>query len=249
MPKIPINEQLANVRIILKDTTHPGNIGSTARAMKTMGFTDLNLVATRALIDSHARALATGATDILDNVKYYDNLPAAIAECARIFAVSSRSRELSPTPVSIRDAANIAASQMAAGNKIAFIFGSERSGLTNADMLCAGYAVSIPGNPHYRSLNLSQAAQIVVYELRQAVFADYPSPQQTSNMPTHAQIKMLLDHFAEFLSDINMPRRQDGDLLRARLSRLLIRAEPTDSEVRLLRGILTAARKKTAVKK
>ena len=231
------------VRIILKDTTHPGNIGATARAMKTMGLHRLTLAAPKTLIDGNSRALAAGALDILANATICEELSPAVAECSHVFALSARTRDFSPTAVSVRQAAIIAVKAAAAGGEVAFVFGGERSGLDNDDMRRSDYAVLIPGADKYYSLNLSQAVQITAYEWRQALFADCEPSPTSRRLPTHEQIERLLTHCDEFLSDIGMPKRGDGGLLRARLRRLLMRSQPDETETRLLRGILTAARK------
>ena len=236
---------LRRARMVLVETTHPGNIGSAARAMKTMGLRRLYLSSPRTLVDSSSRAMAAGALDILGDAVVCDDLAAAIADCAHVFALSARPRDLSPTTVSVHAAATIAAAKMAAGDEVAFVFGGERSGLSNADMRRAAYAVYIPVSGDYWSLNLAQAVQIAAYELRRAVFVGVRQRDCAARrMPTQEQLRRLMLHFGEWLRDIDMPKRGDGSLLRARLWRLLLRAQPDESETRMLRGLLTAARKK-----
>ena len=243
----PVAAPLRQARFILHQTTHPGNIGAAARAMKTMGINRLYLSAPRALIDSSARAMAAGALDVLANAQVCEDLPSAIADCADVFAFTARPRDFSPTAVDVRRAGEIAAAKMAKGFETAFLFGGERSGLDNEDVRRAGYAVGIPSSADYWSLNLAQAVQVAAYELRCATLGRGDSENGAARQrPTQEQTDMLLAHCDEFLSDINMPKRGDNKMLRARLRRLFMRAEPDASEVRLLRGILTAARKKTA---
>lgn len=256
---------LQSACVVLKDVTHPGNIGAAARAMKTMGLSRLRLAAPKTLIDSQARAMSAGALDVLGDAMVCDGLPEAIADCGRVFAFSARRRDLSPEAVSVRQAARLAVDAMQRGMPAAFVFGGERSGLSNEDMERAGYAVCIPSSSAYWSLNLAQAVQIAAYELRLAtfeggsgiaspepetaapVFPAHPSmPPPRRRMPSQADMEMLFEHAAEFLADIGMPKRGDGRLLRARLRRLLTRAEPDASEVRMLRGLLGAARKHAA---
>lgn len=257
----PGAEWLQRVRIVLHRTTHPGNIGATARAMKTMGLQRLYLSAPRTLIDSAARAMASGALDVLAAAKVCETLEGALSECSHVFAFSARPRDFSPTPADARGAAQIAIAKAASGGEVALLFGGEQSGLSNEDMRLAGYAVNIPSSSAYWSLNLAQAVQIAAYELRLASMekgaADKKNDAAGSgadNMkgrkyppPTRSELESLLIHCDEFLSDIGMPKR-GGVLMRARLQRLLFRAELDTSEVRMLRGILTAARKKTAGK-
>ena len=230
---------LAQMRVVLKDTTHPGNIGATARAMKTMGLRRLYLVSPRTLIDSQSRALAAGALDVLADAVVCETLSEALAECAAVFAFTARRRDLSPTFITARDGGGVAAKNLAAGGEVAFVFGGERSGLTNEDVQRAGYAVEIPTAAAYFSLNLSQAVQIAVYELRQAIaMAPRAAPR---NMPTQEQIERLVEHGREVLAVMQMPKRGSDDLLLSRLRRLVMRAEPDASEVRMLRGLLKAA--------
>ena len=238
---------LQNLQVILKDTSHPGNIGAAARAMKTMGLTRLSIAAPQTLIDTNARAMAVGALDVLGDAAVCETLPAALSGCSRVFAFSARNRDIGPSLLHVREAAALAAKHCAAGAKAAFVFGGERSGLTNEDMRLAHYAVLIPSSREYWSLNLSQAVQIAAYEFRLATFALHHSaalPQKPRPMPSHEELARLFVHGREFLADIGMPKRGDGTLLGARLQRLLMRARPDLSEVKMLRGILTAARKK-----
>lgn len=238
---------LQRARVVLHQTTHPGNIGATARAMKTMGISRLYLTAPRALIDSAARAMAAGALDVLGSAEVCEELSPALADCAHVFAFTARPRDFSPTSLNVREAGALAAEKLAAGGETAFLFGGERSGLSNDEVRRAGFVVAIPSSAAYWSLNLAQAVQIAGYELRCAVLARSGADSQKTArpLPTQAQVEMLLAHCGEFLADIKMPKRGDGGLLHARLRRLLARAEPDASELRMLRGILTAARKKT----
>lgn len=251
-PRRPVAEDnapgaalLSRARIVLHGTTHSGNIGAAARAMKTMGIARLYLAAPRALIDSGARAMAAGALDVLAAARVCDDLPAAISDCATVFAFTARPRDFSPSAVNVRDAGIVAAEKMAAGGEIAFVFGGERSGLSNEEVRLARYVAAIPSSSVYWSLNLAQAVQVAVYELRCAVLSGGGEEKTPACAPpTQEEMEMLLAHCGEFLSDIRMPKRGDGGLLRARLRRLLARAEPDASEVRMLRGILTAARRR-----
>ena len=236
----------ARARFALKDTTHPGNIGAAARALKTMGFSRLYLAAPKTLIDSQSRALASGAADILEKTNICETLPAALRECTHVFGFSARPRDLSPARLSVREAAKTAAEKLKAGGEIAFVFGGERSGLDNDAMLRCGYAAHIPAAGRSSSLNLAQAVQIAAYELRLALRGETEAKPAAQDMPTQAQLEMLFAHCGELLDDIKMPKRGDGGLLQARLRRLIMRAEPDAAEVRMLRGILRAARKKTA---
>lgn len=237
----------ARARFVLKDTTHPGNIGAAARAIHVMGFSRLVLAAPKTLMDSQTRAFAAGgAAAVLEKTLTRPGLPSAVSECALVVGFSARPRELSPKQDGVRGAAKAAAEILAAGGEAAFVFGGERSGLNNEDMRRCGIAARIP-SARGGSLNLAQAVQIAAYELRLALRGEDAKPARRE-MPTQEQLEMLFAHFGEFLDDINMPKRGDGGLLSARVRRLITRAQPDAPEVRMLRGILRAARKKTAAK-
>jgi TrmH family RNA methyltransferase len=210
--------------------------------MKTMGIHQLYLVSPRTLIDASSHALAAGATDILSSAVFCNTLPEALAECTQVFAFSARRRDLSPTFITARVAAETAATNITADGEVALLFGGERSGLTNEDMGRAGYAVEIPTSSEYFSLNLSQAVQIAVYELRQALTKAPRAPQR--DMPSQMQMEMFFTHCQEVLDNVNMPKRGDGGLLLARLRRLITRAEPDAAETRMLRGVLRAVQRR-----
>ena len=239
-----MTEALSRARVILKDTTHPGNIGATARAMKTMGLGRLYLVSPRTLIDSQSRAMSAGALDILENAIICETLAEAIAECTHIFAYTARKRELAPPLVDAKTAGQKAAAALSAAGEVAFLFGGERSGLDNEDARAASFIVEIPANPEYSSMNLSQATQIAVYELRQALLAMHP-PANTAlaSMPTQKQLAELAEHAKVVLTKIDMPKRGNRRLFLSRLVRIIKRAAPEESEVRMLRGLLKAVEK------
>ena len=240
-----VDDCLSRARVVLKDTTHSGNIGATARAMRTMGLRRLFLVAPRAEVDAQARAMAAGADNVLDAAVVVGDLAEALAGCTRVFALTARRRELSPPEMEARQVGENAAQHLQDGGDIAFVFGGERSGLENEDLHRASFAVRIAAAADYRSLNLAQAAQIMGYELRRALL-DFSSAagaagDSKKEWPTHEETERLAAHCGEFLSAIELPRRGDGALLRARLRHLMNRADPSAAEVRLLRGVLKAA--------
>ncbi|MCH9705369.1 MAG: RNA methyltransferase [Proteobacteria bacterium] len=233
-----VSEQLAQVAVVLKDTTHPGNIGSVARAMKTMGLSRLLLVAARTQIDATSRALSAGATDILDNAEWQQTLPEALTEFTHVYAFSARRRDMSPRCLSPQEAATEAMGQVRQGGRAAFIFGGERSGLENEDILQATAIIEIAANPEFPSLNLAQAVQIAAYELRQATgIARAGDPRQ---MPTREELDAMIEHLQQALAAVGLPKKNDTRPLMARLRLLLTRADLDQSEVRLLRGIWRA---------
>ena len=242
-------EALGRARIVLKDTTHPGNIGASARAMKTMGLTRMVLAAPRTLLDSQSRAMAAGAVDILASAEIHDTLDDALVGAACVFGFTARRRAEGDFPLSVRDAGVEAARRIRAGGGIVFLFGGERSGLSNEDVARCRYAVEIPANPEYSSLNLSQAVQVAGYELRRALLetaenGDDVSDAATARIPAGEEhMRGLWRHARLALKKLGLPKSPDGPQVLPRLRRLILRAEPDESEVNLLRGILRAAEK------
>ncbi|MGI9337737.1 MAG: RNA methyltransferase [Gammaproteobacteria bacterium] len=238
-----------NAAVILKDTTHPGNIGSAARAMKTCGLQKMILTSPRTLIDNQSRAMAAGAADILDGAITRPALADAIFDCTAVFAYTARRRDLSPPQIHSAKAGELAAGHIRRGEKIALLFGGEQSGLDNDSIRAATYAVEIPTNPHYSSLNLAMAVQIAVYDLRRALITSPGFIPAAHEMPTQQELQNLHQHAAEVITMAKMPRRGKGKLLLTRLSGIINRAAPTASEVRLLRGIFKATAKKLNAEK
>lgn len=249
-----VSEQLSQVAILLKDTTHPGNIGAAARAMKTMGITRLSLVAARTRLDDTAQAMAASAKDLLAQAAWHDTLPPAIAGFTHVYAFSARRRGMSPRTLTPRAAAAEAIARVRGGGRAAFLFGGETSGLENEDVLAASALVEIPANPQCTSLNLAQAVQIACYELRLASVASVASVADVADdaddektalpprddMPTQEEFAAMMAHLGEALTAIGLPKKNDTRPLLPRLRRLLTRAEPDASEVRLLRGVWRA---------
>ena len=156
---------LNNIRIILISTSHPGNIGATARAMKNMGLQHLYLVTPQNIPNQNSYELAAGADDLINNAVICSSLEQALSDCHLVYATSARAREISLPGL----LPNECAQQIAQHNdqtKIAIVFGNERSGLSNQELILCHYHVHIPSNPHFSSLNLAQAVQIIAYELR-----------------------------------------------------------------------------------
>lgn len=161
-----VESRLARVRFVLINTTHPGNIGATARAMKVMGLSSLHLVTPKIFPNAEATAMASGADDLLQSAVLHDSLDTALAGCPLVLGTSARMRSL---PMPVLDARRAAKQALAesASHEIAVLFGRERYGLTNEEMQRCQFLVNIPSNPEYSSLNLAQAVQILSYELRE----------------------------------------------------------------------------------
>ncbi|XGA78749.1 TrmJ/YjtD family RNA methyltransferase [Halomonas sp. CH40] len=235
---------LSNIRIILVQTFHPGNIGATARAMKTMGLTRLVLVNPRAFPDAEATRLAAGASDVLDNAQVVSSLEEAVSGCVQVVGASARLRSM-PLP-HFDEPDDMAQSVMdnAQHQPVALVFGRERSGLTNAEIRCCTHQVSIPANPDYGILNLSQAVQILAYELHRhwRRRADsgfvYQTPSEAIP-PTREQFGHFQDHLSQVMQRsgfLTQPHARTEEQLQA----LFARAEPSRKELSLLRGWLSA---------
>lgn len=236
---------LDNVRVVLVQTSHPGNIGATARAMKTMGLSRLVLVAPKIFPDAQATALASGADDVLEAARVVATLPEALAGTRFATAVTARRRGLAAEPLWARDAAREMATEAGAG-EVALVFGNETAGLTNEDVALCQRWTSIPANPGYSSLNLAQAVQILCYELRLAVLdPGAPPPVNDAGLPaTNDEIDGLIGHLeraaiASGFLDPAVPKR-----LIPRMRRLFGRARVEKEEVAILRGMLASFEKK-----
>lgn len=229
-----------SIRFILVATRHPGNIGASARALKTMGQGELWLVAPAAFPNAEATALASGADDLLARARVVPTLAEAVADCGLVLGSSARLRTQYYWPVvTPREAAPRLLAAGAAG-AAAIVFGTERTGLSNADFdLCHGL-VHIPSNPAYESLNLAQAVQILAYELRCATGAEAPRPRRAAPLATVEELERLRTHAGEVLAEIDFTDRRGGPHLLRRLARIFGRAGLDQHEVNILRGILTA---------
>jgi tRNA/rRNA methyltransferase len=232
-------ESLANIRIVLCQTSHPGNIGAAARAMKTMGLSELVLVNPKKFPHPDADAMASGATDILAQARVCESLQEALVGCALVIGLSARKRELTHELVSAREAA-AQIIQIAPAQKVALVFGTEMSGLSNAELIQCQQLAMIPANPEYSSLNLAAAVQVLAYELRMASASAPVTAENTFPPASHDEIEGFYRHLEETLLHIGfldpaMPKR-----LMPRLRRLFSRARLEKEEVNILRGILKA---------
>jgi tRNA (cytidine32/uridine32-2'-O)-methyltransferase len=228
-----------SIRIVLVATSHPGNIGSTARAMKTMGFSRLYLVTPKKFPHINATEMAAGADDLLDNVVITDSLKDALAGCQLILATSARPRGLSLPGLVPKEAANLIA-EKSDETEVALVFGREHAGLTNAELLHCHYHIHIPSTPEFSSLNLSQAVQILVYEVRMQLLAPTSVVKHKSDrLATAAEVEYFFTHLESTLRAINFIKPKNPRRLMVRLRRLFNRAQLEDMEVSILRGILT----------
>jgi tRNA/rRNA methyltransferase len=228
---------VANIRVVLCRPSHPGNIGSAARAMKTMGLTDLRLVAPERYPAKEAQWMATNAGDVLEKAVVHEHLLDSIQDCSASFAMSARGREWSPQVLDVRAAAGRAA-QLA--DKVAFVFGSEDAGLTNEEMFACQFLVHIPASPGSSSLNLAQAVQVVAYELRMAAEGTIPA-QRKEKLATVEDIEGLYAHLEQAAVKSGFHAPESRSKLPERLRRLFSRVPELErEEVNIIRGLLKA---------
>ncbi|ABX78897.1 tRNA (cytosine(32)/uridine(32)-2'-O)-methyltransferase TrmJ [Coxiella burnetii] len=229
-----------NVRIVLVNPSHPGNIGAAARAMKTMGFSRLYLVKPELFPHEQATARAAGADAVLASARVVDDLTAALEGCNLVFGTSARSRTL---PWPLKTARECAEQSVQHQGNIAIVFGRERSGLTNEELAQCQYHVTIPTEAAFSSLNLAQAVQILTYEMRMAKLnAVDPRHQNTpiQQLATADQMEGFYVHLEKTLVDIKFIDPKQPKMLMKRLRRLFNRAQIDETELNILRGILAS---------
>jgi tRNA/rRNA methyltransferase len=241
---------LSRVRVVLCRPSHPGNIGATARAMKTMGISDLRLVQPRAFPDPEADARATGAVDVLQAAKIHADLPDALAGTVLAIALSARRRDLGPPVGEVRGMVAQALEAAALG-PVALVFGNETVGLSNEEIERCQAAVAIPANPAFSSLNLGAAVQILCYELRMAAFGDVPPIPDAKTTPfasppaTHAEVEGLYAHLESVMAASGFLNPAQPGRLMSKVRRLFGRTRLERDEVNILRGLLAATRMPT----
>ena len=234
---------LENVKIVLVNTTHPGNIGATARAMKTMGLERLVLVSPKRFPSAECTARAAGADDILDRAQVFSNLEEAVADCGLVFGTSARTRSIAWPEVTPETAAAQITDQTGAG--AAILFGRESSGLSNEELDICQAMIRIPTNEDFPSLNIASAAQIICYEISKQFLAREETVTAGNNPETPAsaeQMEHLYEHLRQALIDIDYLDPEKPRRLMRRLKRLFNRAGLDSNEYNILRGILTAVR-------
>ena len=243
----------ARLRIVLVGTQHPGNIGSAARAMKTMGLGELVLVAPQRFPHADAAAMAAGADDLLASARVVASLAEAVADCRLVLGCTARSRrialeELLPREAAARAVAIAAASE---ATPAALVFGRERTGLDNDELQLCHAAVTIPADPGYSSLNLAAAVQVLCYELRLAMLGlqdaappAAPAPAHDGDIPaSHAELEGFFAQLADTLDAIDFHKGRAPESALRKLRRIFLRAALDDRDVRLLRGVLADAQR------
>ena len=232
--------------VVLVETSHPGNIGAAARAMKNMGLRDLRLVSPKQYPSAESTARASGADDVLAAAQLFDSIEAAIAGATLVVGASARSRSLPVPTLDPRRCAEQVCAHPDAG-RVAILFGRERTGLTNDELDLCHFLVQIPVNPDYPSLNIAAAVQVISYELRVAAQAGgaVPPPDADRDYATSEQMEQFYQHLEQTLVELEFLDPEKPRQLMRRLRRLYNRARPDQNEINILRGILTATNRKT----
>ncbi len=236
--------KLENIKIVMVETTHPGNIGAAARAMKNMELSQLVLVNPKCPVGERAYSRGSGANNILDDRLTVDTLPEAVSDCQIVVGTSARLRslawpELSPDTLAqkvkgLKDSENIA-----------IVFGREHAGLTNEELKHCNYTVTIPTNPDFSSLNVASAIQVVSYEIYKQL-ADVQQVHVSENqepLATNAELEAYFLHLEQVLMAIEFLKADNPRQMMKRLRRLYQRAEPSKNEINILRGILSSVEK------
>lgn len=229
---------LGRVRIVLVETSHPGNIGATARAMKTMGLTQLVLVNPVCFPHQQATARAAGADDILHSARICNDLQEALTDTHRIYGASRRGRSLSWPTLSPRACAQHSAHYLSRAD-VAVLFGRERNGLSNEELELCHAMVEIESNPEYGSLNLAAAVQILAYEFRLLLNTELIE-EILPLSASYQELERFYAHLEQAMHDFGFYNPAKPRRLMRRLRRLVARAHPTPTEVQILRGLLTA---------
>jgi tRNA (cytidine32/uridine32-2'-O)-methyltransferase len=237
-----------HIRIVLVGTQHPGNIGATARAMKTMGLQRLVLVAPMKFPHAEAEAMAAGADDVLAAAQRHDTLANAIADCRLVLGCTARSRRVALEELSPREAAQRLHAAAIEG-PVALVFGRERTGLSNEELQLCHAAVHISANPDYSSLNLAAAVQVLSYELRLALLeasaddADASGDARREPPASHAELEGFFAQLADTLDAIDFHKGRAPESAMRKLRRIFLRCGLDAREVRLLRGVLADAQR------
>lgn len=234
---------LNQIKIVLIETSHTGNIGSAARAMKTMGLTQLYLVNPIVKPDSQAISLAAGASDIVKQAQIVSSMAEAIADCQLVIGTSARSRHLQWPHLESFESGDKIVSEAQQGHQVALVFGRERVGLTNEELQKCHYHVSIPANPDYSSLNLAMSVQVLCYEIRMAMLRVVNQPKAAVDeidYPKDQDIERFYQHLEQTLLNTGFINPNHPGQIMGRLRRLFTRARIEQQELNILRGILTS---------
>ena len=232
------------INIVLVDTIHPGNIGSVARAMKTMGLKRLSLVNPRVFPSGESNALAGNATDVLENAKIFTSIKDAIMDSTFVYATSSRDRSIQWPLMDAETAAKDICEEVGSKKEVSIIFGKEDRGLTNDELELANKLIEIPANPEYPVLNLAMSAQIISYEILKASSINQNKEWRDYPEVNSKQLQMLIDHFIETAIDIDVIDPDNPKKIISRIKRMFTRLQPDEMEASFLRGFLSGIKKK-----
>ena len=237
------SKQAQLLRWVLVETSHPGNVGSAARALKTMGFHDLWLINPKMpnmAQEPEAIALASGASDILSNSQESGSLESAVQGCPLVLGLSSRDREFGPPALDWAEARTLIKQTLQSEQRVALMFGPERTGLDNQHLALCTHRVWLDANPEYPSLNLAQALMVCAFTLREALNSNSEDPLLSPNQIDYADpaaISAMLDHWRSGLEAIGYLDPANPKKLMARLQALFARSRLQKEEIDLLRGI------------
>ena len=238
-------EKFQLLRWVLVETSHPGNVGSAARALKTMGFGVLQLINPKIkgiAQESEAIALASGASDVLESSQEFNDLEPAVQGCSLVLGLTSRDREFGPPALDWESALTLIQENIALDRKVALVFGTERTGLDNDQLALCTHRVWLDANPDYPSLNLAQALMVCAYTLRQTLNSQSSSPlvanrEIQADFADPAAIAAMLDHWQAGLEAIGYLDPANPKKLMPRLQALFARSRLHKEEIDLLRGI------------
>ena len=232
------------INIVLVDTIHPGNIGSVARAMKTMGLSRLSLVNPRIFPSGDANALSGNATDVLENANTYSSINEAIKDSTFVYATSSRDRSIQWPILNASSAAEKICNEVNSDKEISIIFGKEDRGLTNTELEYANNLIEIPANPEYPVLNLAMSAQIICYEIFK--FSNNNNVKEWRDYPevNSEQLQRLINHFVDTAVEIDVIDPDNPKKIISRIKRMFTRLQPDEMEASFMRGFLSGINKK-----
>ncbi|MDA8655310.1 RNA methyltransferase [Gammaproteobacteria bacterium] len=237
----PINQF---VQIVLVETSHPGNIGSVARAMKNMGLANLSLINPKKFPHQEATALAGNATDVLDNAKIFSSIQEAVNTSKVIYATSARERTIEWPTLTANDAASEIQELVANEIEVSILFGREDRGLTNDELRLANKHLIIPAHPDYPVLNIAMSTQVVCYELYQAAQKNSVESWQDFPEYTSEELNNLIDHFNETVIALELVDPNNPKQIMTRMERMFRRLYPDQMEGNFLRGFLKAVNKR-----
>ncbi len=246
---VPLRAMLENIRIVLVDTSHPGNIGATARAMKNMCLERLTLVTPQIYPHAEATSRASGADDVLQRARVVSSLDEALIGCRLVVGTSARARSVNWPVVSPREAA-VRMVQESSQGEVALVFGRERSGLSNEELDRCTFLVHIPTNSAYSSLNLGAAVQVLSYEIYQASLeGSAPIDTTPRDLATADMLQSFHGHLEQVLEDIGFTANRQSEKLLRRLRSLFQRARLDKDEINILRGILSAVQGRKSMRR